>query len=67
MVKGKINQARKVIKLAANLNKRRISDEDLSLLGVENEGDNNQQLGDIRSLFSSRSMAFRTLASWYCW
>ena len=67
MVKGKVEEAKKILINAAKLNNKNITEEELTLLGPE-EGENGKQnFGDVRSLFASRGLAHRTLVSWYCW
>ncbi|XP_031565339.1 organic cation/carnitine transporter 4-like isoform X2 [Actinia tenebrosa] len=64
LVRGKTDEAKKTLKTAARVNKKVILDDDMNLLGTDEE---KERLGDIRDLFVSRSMAHRTLLSWFCW
>ncbi|XP_048577052.1 solute carrier family 22 member 15-like [Nematostella vectensis] len=67
LVKGKFDDAKKVLVDVAkgcgnNYTKQDFEFEEEHTFNIEHE-----RLGDIRDLFHSRSMAHRTLVSWYCW
>ena len=69
LVKGKTKEAKKILINAGRINKKNITEDDLTLLAVDDKrGENGKEiLGDVRSLFASRSLTSRTLVSWYCW
>ncbi|KAK3748637.1 hypothetical protein QZH41_004513 [Actinostola sp. cb2023] len=66
LMKGKTAEANKTLKEAARVNGKVITDEELVALKKDN-GEEKARLGDIRDLFASRVMVYRTLISWYCW
>ena len=59
-MKGKVKEAEAVLHKVAKFNKKPIPKESLQ----EYE---KQRLGDLRDLFASRTLAQKTLVSWYCW
>lgn len=63
-MKGKLKEAKLTLQKAALTNGRELTQEDLTITDVKHE---NNKLGHIRNLFSTRSVARRTLSTWYCW
>ena len=69
MAKGKVEQAKETFRKIAQVNKKVIGEDQIALLGQTSaeESARIQRLGDIRDLFATRRLAFRTLVSWYGW
>ncbi|KAK3754490.1 hypothetical protein QZH41_019886, partial [Actinostola sp. cb2023] len=66
LVKGKVDEAKKILRNVVRVNKKNISEEDMTSLEKTSD-ENTGRLGDVRDLFATRSLALRTLISWYCW
>jgi len=68
-VKGKVDEAKKILRNAAKVNKQVFSEDDVALLEktTSNEETDKQRLGNVKDLFASRGLALRALISWYCW
>ena len=64
LVKGKMEDAEKLYKKIARVNRKELPKEGLE---IDTGTDDNTRLGDIRDLFKSRSLAKTTLISWVCW
>lgn len=60
LVKGKTKQAENILHKVAKFNKKPIPHEKL-------QDCEKQRLGDLRDLFKSKSIAHKTLVSWFCW
>lgn len=61
--KGRVSEAREILRKVARLNGKEIPDEALQLPNDEKV----ERLGDLRDLFISGKMAHKTLASWLMW
>ena len=62
MVKGKIEQAKDIFRRMASVNQKTMpKDLELTL------PDDDQRLGDVRDLFSTRKMVQKAILSWYTW
>ena len=64
IVKGKTDEALKLCKTIARVNRKEISEGELQR---EENQEERQRLGGIRDLFESRDMIKKTLIMWYCW
>ncbi|XP_020896859.1 solute carrier family 22 member 1 [Exaiptasia diaphana] len=65
IVKGRTNEAIKVLQDVARVNKKVPPDDDVVF---EKSGiTENQKLGNIKDLFATKKIGLRTLISWYCW
>ena len=64
---GKTDEAIKLLRQVAKVNNRAFSEENVVLIQQNVEKDDQQQLGNIKDLFASKAIAYRTLISWYAW
>lgn len=58
--KGRVSEAREILKKVARINGKEMPEEELDLPKEE-------RLGDFRDLFSSLKMMHKTLGSWFAW
>ena len=61
MVKGRTEDAKAIFRRMARVNKTSMP------VGELQAPDDDDRLGDVCDLFSSRQMVKKTLLSWYCW
>lgn len=64
LVKGKMEEAEKLYRKIARINRKQLPMEGLE---IDTGTDKETRLGDVRDLFKTRSLAKTTLISWFCW
>lgn len=63
-MKGRVKEASEQLLKVAKVNKKEMPQDKLTLV---DENSTQQRLGDIRDLFSTSTMATRTVISWFLW
>ena len=64
LLKGNIKETESILRNIAATNKKEYPEEPLYNPSAEGKV---QQLGDVRDLFRTKKMCYRTLISWYAW